>query len=626
MRSEPRLINAGRVLADVGAAFAAFGAAFLAYEWLIHSGLLIGRTAPLWLPYMELCAIYAVLLIAVGWRLGLYPPRASVLNLWETRTLLKAVAISAAFFLSAIFVFKLEGNSRIVTLGALALVPPLMLVERRIFTAVLKYRRRSGSIGTQVLIVGSGETGKLLMKKVLDAPQLGYSLAGFLDSQVPAGTEIRCSTDQATLSVATRRVLGTPDDLEAVARVMRIEEILVDEARLTTEQTKRVLDEAARLGIRVGVVPDFMQQRADQFYLEDLSAVPVLRPHSKTRIVHSGLVKRAMDVAGASLLLVATSPIWTLSALFIRFGSTGPVLFRHQRIGLRGRPFDILKFRTMYVDTDPYAVSPEGDRDRRITPFGRLLRSTGLDELPQLWNVLRGDMSLVGPRPEMPFIVETYNSIERLRLEAKPGITGLWQLSPDRHQQIHENLEYDLYYLNHYGPLLDVLLLLETVFVTVEIAALKVFGRGQSIDEGPGESPIIDQQDRADRYVLVALDQRIAQTGSFRWKQGLQMALGTAEPYPVKFLASTSNQPQARDVISDAKRWAFTSATRIDCVPVGGPGDVQSFVDRAAVVVTDLPDVATLAEERGKRILKVETAEQTGARSPISRIESLPTL
>lgn len=610
MRTEPRLINASRVLADVGAVFAAFACAFFFYTWLIESGWLVGRTVPLWMPYMRLFAGCALLLVMASWRMGLYPPRASVLNLWETRALLKAVGVSAAFFLAAIFVFKLEGNSRIVTLGALALVPPLVLVERRLFTAFLKHRRRSGAIGTQVVIVGCGETGKLLMKKVLDAPQLGYSLVGFLDSQLPAGTQISCSTDQATLSVAMRRVLGTPDDLEAVARVMRIHEILVDEARLTLEQTQRVLDDAARVGIRVGVVPNFMQQRADQFYLEDLSAVPVLRPHGKTRRARFGLVKRALDLGGAAALLLVTAPIWLVSAALIRVGSQGPILFRHQRIGLRGRPFDILKFRTMYVDTDPYAVSPEGDRDRRITSFGRVLRSTGLDELPQLWNVMRGEMSLVGPRPEMPFIVETYNSLERLRLEVKPGITGLWQLSPDRHQQIHENLEYDLYYLNHYGPLLDILLLLETVFVTVEIAALKMFGRDRSIDEGPGESPVLDQQDQADRYVLVALDQRIAQTGEFRWKQGLQMALGAAEPYPVKFLASASNQPRARDVISDAKRGAFTSATRIDCVPVGGPSDVQSFVDRAAVVVTDLPDVASLAEERGKRILTVEAIER----------------
>lgn len=613
MRSEPRLINAGRVLADVGAVFAAFGGVFLAYTWLIEAGWLTGRTLPTWMPYMRLCATYALLLVLASWRMGLYPPRASILNLWETQAGLKAAAVSAAFFLAAIFVFKLEGNSRIVTLGALALVPPLILMERRVFTALLKYRRGAGTIGTQVVIVGCGETGKLLMKKVLDAPQLGYALVGFLDPTVPTGTQISCSTDQATLSVATRRVLGTPDDLEEVAGAIQIHEILVDEARLSLEQTQRVLDEAARLGIRVGVVPNFMQQRADQFYLEDLSAVPVLRPHSKTRAARFGFAKRVMDCTGATLLLLLTAPLWLASAVLIRLTSPGPVLFRQQRIGRHGRPFDIFKFRTMHSDTDPYAVSPEGDRDRRITPFGKLLRSTGLDELPQLLNVIKGEMSLVGPRPEMPFIVETYNSLERLRLEVTPGITGLWQLSPDRHQQIHEHLEYDLYYMNHYSPLLDALLLLETVFVTFEIAVRKVFGRQSGVNERPGTSPVIDQQPQGNRYVLVALDQRIAHTGDVMWKQGLQMALGTAEPYPVKFLASASNQPRARNVISDTKREQLTTGTRIDCVPVGGPIDVQSFVDRAALVVTDLPDVASLAAEQGKRLLTVEAIKEAGA-------------
>jgi hypothetical protein len=128
--------------------------------------------------------------------------------------------------------------------------------------------------------------------------------------------------------------------------------------------------------------------------------------------------------------------------------------------------FRIFKFRTMRTDANPYDHSPVGDIDPRITRVGRVLRVGGIDELPQLINVLRGDMSMVGPRPEMPFIVDTYTELQKQRLAAKPGITGLWQLGADRHSEIHENIEYDLYYINHQSLLLDGLILVETAFFT----------------------------------------------------------------------------------------------------------------------------------------------------------------
>ena len=614
MRAEPRLLNAGRALADIAAVFLAFAAAFLAYREAIAMGWLPGRTAPPIRPYLQLCAGFAGVMVLTAWRTGLYPPVASVLNLWETRAVLKAVVEAVAYFLAAIFIFKAEGNSRIVTLSALVLVAPLILVQRRVFTSYLKARRRRGANGVRVLIVGCGEAGRLLMKKILEAPQLGYAVVGFLDAELSPGTSISCSTDQATLSVATRRILGRPDDLEDIVAAAEIDEILVDEARLTREQTQRVLDDASRLSLHVGVAPGLSRRRLVDFYMEDLAAIPVLRPHAPSRTRPYSRVKRVMDVVGAGALLLLTAPIWIVSALLIRLGSEGPVLFKHQRIGLHGRPFDIMKFRTMHANTDPYAPSPEGDRDRRITPIGRVLRSTGLDELPQLLNVLKGEMSLVGPRPEMPFIVESYSSLERMRLEVKPGITGLWQLSPDRHQQIHENLEYDLYYINNFSPLLDALVLVETVFVTAEIALQKLLRRDRSVDEGPRTTPLPARARPTNRYVLVALDQRIADTGDIRWKAGLRMALGTAEPYPVKFLATMSNEPRAQDLIRRARQEGSLSSPRIDYVPVAGPRDAQSFVDRAAVVVTDLPDIASLAERHGKRLLTVE--ESSSIESP----------
>ena len=151
-----------------------------------------------------------------------------------------------------------------------------------------------------------------------------------------------------------------------------------------------------------------------------------------------------------------------LAALLIRLTSPGPVIFQQLRVGHRGRLFFLYKFRSMFVDSPAYAFSPRTGFDSRITTVGRFLRRTCFDEVPQLWNVLRGEMSLVGPRPEMPFIVDRYTSLERQRLAVKPGITGLWQLSGDRGRLIHENLEYDLYYLRHRNLFMDFAVLLHT--------------------------------------------------------------------------------------------------------------------------------------------------------------------
>ena len=187
----------------------------------------------------------------------------------------------------------------------------------------------------------------------------------------------------------------------------------------------------------------------------------------EVRVSTHGFGKRAMDVAMSSVLLVIFVPVFLLVAVLIKLDSEGPVLFRQKRIGKDGEPFDILKFRSMHADAHPYRCSPKSDHDPRLTRMGRLLRRLSIDELPQLVNVIKGDMSLVGPRPEMPFIVDMYGAFERQRLLVKPGITGLWQISPARAMPIHENLQYDLLYLESHNLSMDVTILLRTLVAVV---------------------------------------------------------------------------------------------------------------------------------------------------------------
>jgi lipopolysaccharide/colanic/teichoic acid biosynthesis glycosyltransferase len=178
-----------------------------------------------------------------------------------------------------------------------------------------------------------------------------------------------------------------------------------------------------------------------------------------------GALKRAVDIVGSLVLLTLTMPLIAVGAALVRLSSPGPIFFTQRRAGLYGGPFTIFKLRTMTQESPKYAFHPDSADDARVTQVGRWLRKLSIDELPQLINVLKGEMSLVGPRPEMPFIVEGYNEIQRQRLSVKPGITGLWQISADRAFKIHDNIQYDLYYIEHRTTGLDLAIMVVTPFV-----------------------------------------------------------------------------------------------------------------------------------------------------------------
>jgi lipopolysaccharide/colanic/teichoic acid biosynthesis glycosyltransferase len=178
-------------------------------------------------------------------------------------------------------------------------------------------------------------------------------------------------------------------------------------------------------------------------------------------------LKRAIDIIVALVLLVVLMPIFMIVAILIRLESTGPALFRHDRVGKGGKEFVLWKFRSMRIDTLKYERSPTSSTDSRLTRIGRAIRRVSLDEIPQLVNVLKGEMSLVGPRPEMAFIVNQYTLLERRRLFVKPGITGLWQISSGRAAPIHHNLQYDLYYIRNKSVLLDTAILLRTISAVI---------------------------------------------------------------------------------------------------------------------------------------------------------------
>lgn len=180
-----------------------------------------------------------------------------------------------------------------------------------------------------------------------------------------------------------------------------------------------------------------------------------------------GMIKRICDIVGSLVLLTMLSPLFPLITLAIKLDSPGPVFFRHSRVGKNGKHFVLWKFRSMRTDVPQYASSPRNAKDVRLTRVGRLIRRLSIDEMPQLINVLRGEMSLVGPRPEMPFIVELFHDANSHRLTVTPGITGLWQISPARAFPIHENLQYDHHYVRNQNLVLDCVIILRTIAAVI---------------------------------------------------------------------------------------------------------------------------------------------------------------
>jgi len=415
---------------------------------------------------------------------GLYSSMKSLLNVEEYKNIAKSVVISfVVFFTALVFLRSSSQNPDVPMFGALVWLHDLVELDIRldsfsrltialsfVFMLVLMtinrfiafkaiqslYRRGIGN--RNVLIYGTGETGGWLQRKFHLVPTLGLRLIGFVTDE-PKDMDGHILGEQ---------ILGVFEDLEDVITEHKVSEVFIALPGSREERVMEIIHRLDELGVSFRVVPRFYHLLAQQVRIEHLDSIPLIsRPERRQRWV-STFAKRALDITLASLALLITAPAYVVAAFLVWREKDGPVYFRQERVGLDGRPFEMLKFRTMYTHMAEDKVSPKNETDPRITPVGRYLRRYSLDELPQLLNVLKGEMSIVGPRPEMPFIVESYGPLERERLHAKPGITGLWQISFARNDAIHENIEYDIYYIENRSVLLDLVIIFLTGFAVVK--------------------------------------------------------------------------------------------------------------------------------------------------------------
>jgi len=249
----------------------------------------------------------------------------------------------------------------------------------------------------------------------------------------------------------------------ATLRSAGVEKVLIIATSLSALELQQTLDEAARCGMPTEICAGDVASFDAPIEHADIDGIVMWRTRNAAVLDLYKLGKRCFDAVASAILIVLFGPVMLAVAAAIKITSPGEALFRQERVGKGGKMFTILKFRSMHKHACGDGFSPTSGTDARISRVGRLLRKTSLDELPQLINVLRGEMSLVGPRPEMPFIADKYTALESRRLEAVPGITGLWQISAHRKELIHNNMQYDLYYVRHRGFFMDVAILIHTL-------------------------------------------------------------------------------------------------------------------------------------------------------------------
>jgi exopolysaccharide biosynthesis polyprenyl glycosylphosphotransferase len=411
-------------------------------------------------PYLRVYPLIVFVGLANCLAFGLYVHRRRISSLNRPSTILRAGYHWLLYIMVVAFFFKeLDlGRSVILLAGLLGFV---WLGGSRTVLRHLKARAVARGRGTvRTAIVGEGALAIEVMKALRTHPEIGFAFVGMIRHS-PGEPD---AAERALMESEGARPLGNTESIHEIVDRERIEEVFLAVAHLDPREQLDLLNIADRRGLSVHVVSNIFGVITEQAKVDEIGTFPVITLRDGYLPLHQTILKRLLDVFCGVLGCL----VWLLFfhwwiALRIKFDSPGPVFFRQQRVGRDGQVFEIIKYRTMRTDAPAYAVAPVEEEDPRITRFGRWLRRTSLDELPQLLNVLRGEMSMVGPRPEMPFIVEGYQAWQRRRLDVKPGVTGLWQVIGRKNLPLHLNMEYDFYYIKNQSFLLDVEILFRTI-------------------------------------------------------------------------------------------------------------------------------------------------------------------
>jgi len=453
-------VLATRLLADTTAILGGLVAAQIIQQRLSAGGL----AEPLNRNVSTFTAIAVATWLALGATLGLYDSRRLLNAFDEFKLVLQAAAagtVAATFtaFLLKVptqrsWVLAVWGTCTLTTLGA-----------RALHRWLLRGLRAAGVLGNRMLIVGAGREGRELYDSVTKASRwLGYCVVGFLDDDRVSGP----------LTAGYPPVVGSIRDVREVVEDLEVDDVLVAHGSVSEATAERVYRDLQGLPVELHVSTGLLGVATNRVAVQRFGDIPVM---GLRRVDLSGFqqtIKRGFDLVVAGLAVVLLAPVLAACALAVKLSGPGPVLFSQRRVGRDGREFTIHKFRSMVADAEARLEElrsrNEADgllfklhADPRVTRVGRVLRAWSLDELPQLLDVLRGDMSLVGPRPPLPSEVAAYDPWLHNRLRVKPGLTGLWQVSGRHEATFADYIRHDLFYVENWSLVMDLFIVLRTI-------------------------------------------------------------------------------------------------------------------------------------------------------------------
>lgn len=378
-------------------------------------------------------------------------------------SLLVAVALAGMLY------FSFRDTSRLLFISFVSVTLVCMLLWRLLARLYFRARHEHLEVSRRVLVAGAGPVGLQVQSQIRHAGVRHLSLVGFLD-------------DDPQKQSGSADVHGSLDDARRIIADLRVTDLVIALPQRAHARVDRLVQELIDLPVNIWVIPDYFHLALHHAQVEDFAGIPMLDLRAPALTDYQRLAKRIFDLTLAGLLSIIALPLMGLVALAVLLNDGWPVLFRQSRVGENGRIFEIYKFRTMVTNAEQlqHLVEVQDEQgnlvhkvrdDPRVTRTGRVLRRFSLDELPQLVNILSGKMSLVGPRPELPYLVDRYEPWQRKRFSVPPGLTGWWQIHGRSDRPMHLNTEDDLYYVQNYSIWLDIQILAQTFWRVV-------FGRG----------------------------------------------------------------------------------------------------------------------------------------------------
>ncbi len=456
MRENERLFNCFQILLDAFVLIISYLVGFLVMRASTRAGEVGVLSTQI---YMLAMVVLVPFFLILYYAFNLYTPNRLEGRRLEGWKILQANAVGGLAFMAALFIFKQQDVSRMLLIVFLILNVTLTFLERNLVRLALMKARSVGLNQRYILLVGYSHAAEAYIDRIAQNPQWGYKVLGILDDSVPSGTKYK-----------DVEVLGEIDGLSDLLENHTPDEIAITVGLNEYYKLERIVAMCEKSGVHTKFIPDYSNIIPTKPYTEDIQGLPVINiRHVPLSDSFNMLVKRVFDIIGSIICIILFSWVMLIAAVLIKLTSKGPLIFKQERVGLHNKPFMMYKFRTMEVqpkEEEEQAWTTKNDP--RVTGIGKFLRRTSIDEFPQLFNVLKGDMSLVGPRPERPQFVEKFREeIPRymVKHQVRPGMTGWAQVNGYRGDtSIRKRIDYDLYYIENWSLGLDIKILFMTIF------------------------------------------------------------------------------------------------------------------------------------------------------------------